>query len=147
MKITTLNANGLRSAVRRGFRDWLRRSRPDVLCLQEIRCDEESLERALWKPRGWQVGWHPAKKQGYAGTAVWSRHPESRFTIGTGHPRGDEEGRVACAHLPELDVYSVYMPSGSSGPERQACMMRLSRTRAYSSSRSSVVGKRPVDTV
>lgn len=120
MKITTLNANGLRSAVRRGFRDWLRRSRPDVLCLQEIRCDEESLDRALWKPRGWQVGWHPAKKKGYAGTAVWSRHPASRFTIGTGHPRGDEEGRVACAHLPDLDVYSLYMPSGSSGPERQA---------------------------
>lgn len=120
LKITTLNLNGLRSAERRGFRRWLGRARPDVLCLQEIRCDSESAPRPLWRPRGWQAGWHPAQKKGYAGTAVWARAPETRFTIGTGHPRGDAEGRAICAHLPALDVWSLYMPSGSSGPERQA---------------------------
>jgi exodeoxyribonuclease-3 len=120
IKITTLNVNGLRSAERRGFRRWLRRAQPDVLCLQEIRCDEESAPKTLWRPRGWKVGWHPASKKGYAGTAVWSRSAETHFTIGNGHPRGDLEGRAVCAHLPELDVWSLYMPSGSSGPERQA---------------------------
>ncbi len=120
IKITTLNVNGLRSAERRGFRSWLRRARPDVLCLQEIRCDKESLPVTLWRPRGWQVGWHPAQKKGYAGTAVWARAAEVRFTIGSGHARGDAEGRAVCAHLPELDVWSLYMPSGSAGPERQA---------------------------
>lgn len=120
IKITTLNVNGLRSAERRGFRRWLRRARPDVLCLQEIRCDAESLPQALWRPRGWRVGWHPAQQKGYAGTAVWARSPEVRFTVGSGHPRGDAEGRAVCVHLPQLDVWSVYMPSGSSGPSRQA---------------------------
>jgi exodeoxyribonuclease-3 len=119
LKITTLNVNGLRSAERRGFRRWLSRARPDVLCLQEIRCQEEAAPRNLWRPRGWQVAWHPAEKKGYAGTAVWTR-AEARFTVGNGHPRGDTEGRAVCAHLPELDVWSFYMPSGSSGPERQA---------------------------
>lgn len=124
LKVTTLNVNGLRSAVRRGFHDWLQRSRPDVLCMQEIRCDEACVEPELWRPEGWQVAWHPAEKKGYAGTAVWARQPEARFSLGSGHTRGDGEGRVTAAHLPGpgagLDVYSVYLPSGSSGPERQA---------------------------
>ena len=128
IKVTTLNVNGLRSADRRGLRDWLGRSRPDVLCLQEIRCDEESADVALWQPRDFSVAWHPAQKKGYAGTAVWAHaatHPaghshEIRFTRGTGHGRGDEEGRATGVHLAGVDVWSLYMPSGSAGPERQA---------------------------
>ena len=43
LTVTTLNVNGLRSADRRGFRDWVGRARPDVLCLQEVRFDEEAV--------------------------------------------------------------------------------------------------------
>jgi exodeoxyribonuclease-3 len=124
MKITTLNANGLRSADRRGFRDWLARAEPDVLCLQEIRADQTTLVPELWAPPGWSCGWNPAVQKGYSGTAVWVRdaHP-ARFTVGTGHARGDAEGRAVGAHLDGLDVWSVYLPSGSSGPDRQAWKM------------------------
>lgn len=121
MKITTLNVNGLRSADRRGFRDWLARAAPDVLCLQEIRADQDCLEPALWAPPGWTCAWHSAQKKGYSGTAVWVRDAHAAtFTVGSGHERGDAEGRVVGAHLDGLDVWSLYMPSGSSGPDRQA---------------------------
>lgn len=120
MKVTTVNVNGLRSADRRGFRTWLAKSKPDVLCLQEIRCTPDVLEPALAKPRGWKVGWNPAEKKGYAGTAVWARDRTTTFTKGGGHARGDGEGRVLGAHLAGLDIWSVYLPSGSAGPERQA---------------------------
>ncbi len=120
MKITSLNLNGLRSADRRGFRDWLARARPDVLCLQEIRVDEASAPAELWSPEGYSARWSPAVAKGYAGTAVWSKAKRARFSSGTGHERGDGEGRVTGVHLAALDVYSVYMPSGSSGPDRQA---------------------------
>lgn len=121
MKITTLNVNGLRSADRRGFREWLARAEPDVLCLQEVRADQSCLEPALWAPPGWTVGWSIAEKKGYSGTAVWVRAPrEATFTVGSGHARGDAEGRVVGAHVGGVDVWSVYLPSGSSGPERQA---------------------------
>ncbi len=125
MKVTTVNLNGLRSAERRGFKSWLAKSKPDVLCLQEVRCDAGVAPPALWKPRGWKVAWHPAEKKGYSGTAVWSRHTVTGFSIGTGHPRGDLEGRVVGAHLDGIDVYSCYLPSGSSGPERQAWKMEF----------------------
>lgn len=120
VKITTLNVNGLRSAARRGFVEWLARANPDVLCMQEVRCEEGQVPAELWSPEGWKVAWQPAQKKGYSGTAVWARHPEATFTIGTGHTRGDDEGRVTGVALPGLDVWSVYLPSGSSGPERQA---------------------------
>lgn len=121
LTITTLNVNGLRSADRRGFRDWLARAQPDVLCLQEVRADQAALDPALWAPPGWRVAWNVAEQKGYSGTAVWVRDAfPASFTVGTGHARGDLEGRVTGAHLAGLDVWSLYMPSGSSGPERQA---------------------------
>ncbi len=120
MKIATLNCNGLRSASRRGFLAWLERAAPDVLCLQEIRADADVLAEDLLRPVGWTCGWHFAQKKGYAGTAVWVRRAGADFTVGCGHARGIEEGRAVGVHLPEIDVWSVYLPSGSSGPERQA---------------------------
>ncbi len=125
MKVTTLNLNGLRSAERRGFKSWLAKSKPDVLCLQEVRCAADVAPPNLWKPRGWKVAWNPAEKKGYSGTGVWTRHPSAAFSIGTGHARGDLEGRVVGAHLDGIDVYSCYLPSGSSGPDRQAWKMEF----------------------
>lgn len=119
VKVSTLNVNGLRSADRRGLRDWLTRASPDVLCLQEIRCDEASADPALWRPAGWDTRWTPAEQKGYAGTAVWARGARA-FSAGTGHARGDAEGRATGVSLADLDVWSLYLPSGSSGPERQA---------------------------
>ncbi len=126
MKVTTLNLNGLRSAERRGLLPWLKAARPDVVCMQEIRCDEGAVGPELWSPRSWKCGWTPAVQKGYAGTAVWTRSARTgevagvRFSGGIGHARSDAEGRATCARLPGLDVWSVYLPSGSSGPERQA---------------------------
>lgn len=128
MKVTTLNVNGLRSAERRGFSTWLKRHKPDVLCMQEIRCDEATLGPELWKPRGYAAGWTPAHQKGYAGTAVWAKKKPGlpvTFSSGAGHLRADAEGRATCASLPGLDVWSMYLPSGSSGPERQAWKMEF----------------------
>lgn len=120
MRITTLNVNGLRSAERRGFRDWLANNRPDVFCMQEVRATEADVPAELWHPEDYAASWFPAEQKGYSGTAVWSRRKRVRFTKGTGHIRGDAEGRAVGVHLPEIDVWSLYMPSGSSGADRQA---------------------------
>jgi exodeoxyribonuclease-3 len=121
MRITTLNCNGLRAAAKKGFADWLARTDPDVLCLQEVRAEQADLPAELWNPPGYSARWYPAEKKGYSGTSAWARATTgARFTVGTGHTRGDSEGRVVGVHLPELDVWSMYLPSGSSGPERQA---------------------------
>lgn len=120
MRITTLNVNGIRSAAAKGFFGWMRRHNPDVLCLQETRAQLDQLPRALTHPRGYHAYYRVAEKPGYSGVSVWSRKPPDRVVDTLGHPVIDTEGRYLQLDLGELSVVSWYLPSGSSGPERQA---------------------------
>ncbi|HMY82881.1 MAG TPA: endonuclease/exonuclease/phosphatase family protein, partial [Agitococcus sp.] len=72
MRIVSVNVNGLRSAERKGFFDWLENSQADVVCLQEIRIQAHQMELAH-QPAGWFHHFFPAQKAGYAGTAIYSR--------------------------------------------------------------------------
>lgn len=116
--MVTWNVNGLRAALRKGFEGFVQALEPDVLLLQEIRVTPEQLPDEVAKPKGWHVHWHPAHKKGYAGTAIWSRTPLTDVTLGIGED--DDQGRVLSATTNGLRVVSVYLPSGSSGPEKQA---------------------------
>lgn len=122
MRISTLNLNGLRSASRRGLKEWLAQSKSDVLCLQEVRAHVGDVPADLFE--GWTMHWNPALQAGYAGTGILTRHPGT-VQRGCGLSRADEEGRVIGISLPDLDVWSIYFPSGSSGPERQAWKMEF----------------------
>lgn len=118
LRITTWNVNGIRAALKKGFADYVERIAPDVLLLQEIRAQPEQLPAAWQDPQGWHVVWHPAEKKGYAGTAVWSRHPIE--VVGTGMDDADPEGRILRVRTAGVHLVSTYLPSGSSSEERQA---------------------------
>lgn len=118
--LCTLNANGLRSAHKKGFDDWLERRRPDLLCLQELRSWPEQLKPEQRSPAGYNARMVCAEKKGYSGVGIWSRPPADRYAVGTGLDWGDAEGRVLRADYGELTLVSAYLPSGSSGEERQA---------------------------
>ena len=125
MRIVTLNVNGLRSAERKGFARWLARAEPwDVVCVQEIKCLEEDVPRPLKAPRRSHATFVPAVRKGYSGVALYSKRPH-RPTAGFGHAEFDAEGRYLAADLGDLAVISLYLPSGSSGPERQASKFRF----------------------
>lgn len=118
--LATLNCNGIRSATRRGFRDWLARTQPDVLCMQELRIQQDEMDADHQPPAGHHHVQLDAVKKGYAGTAIWSRIAPSSVERGTGLGWADEEGRMVSMTLPQATVISLYLPSGSSGPEKQA---------------------------
>lgn len=122
LKVTTLNVNGLRSALRKGLVDWVSRTEPDVLLLQEVRADPMPDVLAA---QGYAGAWFPAQKAGYSGVALLSRHPISDVCPGMAHPEMDGEGRVLSAVVRGVRFASVYLPSGSSGPERQAFKDRV----------------------
>jgi len=119
MRITTWNVNGLRAALRKGFADELEAIEPDVLLLQEVRALPEQLPRRWAEPDGWHVHWNPAQKKGYSGTAVWTRQRSELLHTGLGQADHDPEGRLTHVRLGKLQVASVYLPSGSSSPQRQ----------------------------
>ncbi|HMV68746.1 MAG TPA: exodeoxyribonuclease III, partial [Myxococcota bacterium] len=118
MRITTWNVNGLRAALRKDFAAHVEALAPDVLLLQEVRSTPDQLPPEWQAPEGWNVAWNPAQKAGYAGTAVWSRHPVE--VVGTGLDGDDPEGRLLQVRTGGVRVISLYLPSGTSGPDKQA---------------------------
>ena len=125
MRIITLNVNGLRSAERKGFARWLARAEPwDVVCLQEIKCLAGEVPRSLAAPRRAHATFQAAQRKRYSGVALYAKSAP-RFTAGFGHTEFDSEGRYLQADFADLSVVSVYLPSGSSGPHRQASKFRF----------------------
>lgn len=125
MRIITLNINGLRSAERKGFARWLARVEPwDVVCLQEIKCQEADVPRNLRAPRRSHSAFMYAERKGYSGVAMYAKRA-ARFSSGFGQREFDTEGRYLEADFGPLAVISVYLPSGSSGPHRQASKYRF----------------------
>lgn len=120
MKIITLNANGIRSAQRKGFFKWMLKQKADVVCLQETRAQAHQLDEEALAPRGYHGFFNDAEKRGYSGVALYARRQPDRIVDTLGWPRADSEGRYLQADFGNLSVVSVYLPSGSSGEERQA---------------------------
>ena len=118
--VCSLNVNGIRSAEQKGFRRWLQRRRPDVLCMQELRASPAQVSDQIRSPAGYNAHWVTAQRKGYSGLATMSRDSCVRHTVGSGLAWADAEGRVLVSEHADLSVLNVYVPSGSIGPERQA---------------------------
>ena len=119
MRVITLNMNGIRSAANKGFFDWMRRQEADVVCVQEIRVQEDQCTRQMLGPKGHFAYFHCSERKGYAGVAVYTRKQPDNVRLGIGIPDFDVEGRYLQVDFGKLSVVSLYLPSGSSGPERQ----------------------------
>ncbi|MFZ5592679.1 MAG: exodeoxyribonuclease III [Pseudomonadota bacterium] len=120
MKIITLNANGIRSAVSKGFMEWMLTQNADIVCLQETKAQEHQLSPAAYRPHGYHAYFHDAEKKGYSGVALYCKEKPDRVAMGLGWPDIDAEGRYIQADFGDLSVVSLYLPSGSSSEERQA---------------------------
>lgn len=118
--LSTLNVNGIRAAVRKGFSGWLTQEAPDVLCLQELRLDGALQEGEHAPPAGWARVQADSEKKGHYGAAVWSRLPAKGTSAGCGLEEFDPQGRYARMDLDAASVISLYVPSGSSGDAAQA---------------------------
>jgi exodeoxyribonuclease-3 len=125
MRIITLNLNGIRSAARKGFFRWMARSRADVVCVQELKAQAGDLDDQMRAPGAFRGHFSHAEKKGYSGVGLYCRREPSRVTEGIGNREADCEGRYVRADFGALSVISVYLPSGSAGPHRQASKFRF----------------------
>ena len=125
MRIITLNINGVRAGARKGFFDWLAKQDADVVCLQETKAQEHQIGGGVFRPEGYHCYWFDAKRPGYSGTALFSRLEPDEVVMGFGVSEFDDEGRYLEARFRGLAVVSLYAPSGSAGPERQASKDRF----------------------
>jgi len=125
VRVVTLNVNGIRAAAKKGLFGWLVAQRADVVCLQEIKAQEADLDARMRAPKGYAGAFSHGQKKGYAGVALYARRAPDRIVEGFGNREFDSEGRYLEARFGKLSVVSLYVPSGSSGPHRQASKYRF----------------------
>ncbi|MEZ4286978.1 MAG: exodeoxyribonuclease III [Polyangiales bacterium] len=111
------NVNGIRSCEKRGFGDWLKKSRANVVGLQEVRATPEQLSNELLKPGRWHSYFSPAERAGYSGVALYCREEPDELITSLGDNSFDAEGRVQIARFGALWIANIYFPNGS-GKER-----------------------------
>ena len=119
-RIISYNVNGIRAALRKGLIDWLKVVNPDIVCLQEIKAQNEQIPVFNFVEAGYINFWFPAKRKGYSGVAILTKTEPDKVVYGMGIEKYDDEGRFLRADYGDISVVSVYFPSGSTGEERQA---------------------------
>ena len=125
MRIISANVNGIRSAYKKGFYEYLAASGADIVCIQELKAQEADLDDSMRAPHGMHGVWHCAEKRGYSGVALYSKREPDRVQTGMGIAEFDAEGRFVQADFGNLSVISLYLPSGSSSEERQQVKFRF----------------------
>jgi exodeoxyribonuclease-3 len=125
MKIYSYNVNGIRSAINKGLLNWIDKADADILCIQELKAQESQVDIATFESMGYKVYFDTAEKKGYSGVAILSRIEPVHIEHGCGNPLYDGEGRILRMDLEDFSIMSVYIPSGSSGEERQAFKMKF----------------------
>ena len=120
MKIVTLNCNGIRSAARKGFYPWMQALDADVLCLQETKAQEHQLPLEAAAVSHYTGAFLDAEKKGYSGVAIYAKREPDKVVRGLGWPEYDREARWLQFDYGQLSIVSLYVPSGSMGPARQA---------------------------
>lgn len=111
MRLATYNLNGIRARLPR-LLEWLEKEQPDVVCLQELKCADESLPIADIEAAGYGAVWHGQK--GFNGVAILRRGdtPQLRRVGLPGDP-DDSHSRYIEAEVDDIVVASLYLPNGN----------------------------------
>lgn len=113
LRILSWNVNGLRACAKKGFATWLRRSRAEIVGIQEVRARVEQLPEPIRAPRDWHAHFARAVRPGYSGVALYTKRAPKRVETQLGVDVIDCEGRLQIAHFGRLVVANVYFPNGN----------------------------------
>jgi exodeoxyribonuclease-3 len=114
MKIASFNVNGIRSRLPR-LLEWLDEGAPDVLCLQELKCDDDSFPIKEVSAAGYGAIWHGQK--GFNGVAILAKgtEPIERRRGLPGDP-DDTHSRYLEAEVGDVVIGCLYLPNGNPQP-------------------------------
>ncbi len=111
MRFFSWNVNGLRAVIKKGFNEFLKKEKPDILGLQEIKISEEARKKEEFDFAGYQEFWNCAKRPGYSGTAVLVK--EGIKVVGRVKFPNDDEGRVLILEFGKFYFVNVYFPNAN----------------------------------
>src|ERR1700761_3705136 len=114
MKIATWNVNSVRSRLDAALL-YLKEAAPDVLCLQELKCQDEQFPRDAFESLGYNCAVHGQKS--YNGVAILSKRPMEDVTPRLPGDDADNHSRYMEALIPcergVVRIASIYAPNGN----------------------------------
>lgn len=125
IKVISYNVNGIRSAISKGFVEWLKATNPDVICLQEMKVHKDDFDPKPFEALGYHCYMFDAVKKGYSGVGIFTKIKPDRVEVGMGLKQYDDEGRMLRIDIGDISILSIYFPSGTTGDERQAVKMKF----------------------
>lgn len=117
-RIFSWNVNGIRSIWKKGFREWVQKESPDILCLQETKVQEEQLDEEIKKLDKYNGYFFSAARKGYSGLATYSKLEPINIKKGIDNPYFDIEGRVLQTDYERFTLFNVYFPNAGRGDDR-----------------------------
>ena len=110
MKLVTWNVNSLKARAE-FVADYLDEAQPDVLCLQELKLEEENVPKEIFEERGYELAIHGQRQ--WNGVLIASKKPISNIVKGL--PDGDEEqSRLIACEIDDLKLVNLYCPQGQT---------------------------------
>jgi len=125
MKIISWNVNGIRAVYKKNFFKWMRKTNPDILCLQEIKAQKGQIPEKLIKPEGYYSYFNFAKRKGYSGTAVYTKKRPLRVVYKLGLKRFDQEGRILRLKYLGFTLINLYFPHGAHDKRNLAYKLKV----------------------
>ncbi len=114
LRIATWNVNSIKSRLDAAC-EWIKRASPDVVCLQEIKCETQSFPAQAFEDIGYNVRAHGQKS--YNGVALLSKWPMDDVITALPGDDADVQARyiegVILAGSNTVRVASIYLPNGN----------------------------------
>jgi exodeoxyribonuclease-3 len=114
MKIATWNVNSIKARLENAL-SWLKQENPDVVCLQELKCEDQAFPAAAFEELGYNVITHGQKS--YNGVAILSKQRPDDVRRGLDGDDGDAQARyieaVFAGASRAVRVASIYLPNGN----------------------------------
>ena len=123
--IVSYNLNGIRSAINKGFTDWISAKQFDLICIQETKAQPENVDMQAFEEMGYTHFWHSAEKKGYSGVLTLTKQEPDNVVVGCGMEKYDREGRILRTDFGDWSLLNCYFPSGTTGDIRQDFKMEF----------------------
>ncbi|GAM21072.1 hypothetical protein SAMD00019534_042470 [Acytostelium subglobosum LB1] len=123
IKIISWNVAGFNSCASKGFKAYVEKEQPDILCLQETKIEQTKAVGLKAIPDGYEYHFNTCEKPGQHGTALLTKIKPVSVTKGIGISKHDKEGRVITAEYEKFYVVNSYVPN--SGTNRTKPLDRL----------------------
>merc|ERR1712087_405037 len=119
-KLVSWNVNGFRAVLKKGFADYVKEEKADIICLSEVKCSLSDIDTDFSELGYDYVYWNPStEKKGYAGTAVLSKHKPLNYTCNDISVR-KTEGRIITLEFESFFLIHTYVPNSGEGLKFQS---------------------------